>query len=284
MNSDTRNRMYEYEVAAPPAAWDHIAEALEFLQEDKQLAEKIGSIAVQPPAGAWSNIRKSLDDTEKEIPLQRKPHRIILPIRKLAIAAILIGCLVITAVLVNRRNTEDPVAVNTPTPVNSLPQQALTDTTKNTNDNAAIPGQIAKTGPIAGNTAGTVIKNRSQTVTEDNHSEESVVLASNRSSVDAIAHTGENNPATNGKTAALASSNADRYYNLLDENGNIVRVSKKITALDCVIKNGLIVPFDNSSNADPDCIEKVREWHKIMTDAPAITSPLDLLSVISSGT
>lgn len=277
MDSQIRNKMVDFEVPPPAGTWENLSDRLDEWQHDRFMATKMESIAIDPPPPAWDNILARLEEATPDKGLVRT-----MPLRRWLVAASLIGILAVSAYLLltqkNNGGSESSVVqtpVN-PTPENNTVQPALENNsaTMTTLDNQSTSSLLASMSTSL------VRKARRAMMAIESMPEED----SRRSQTSEKAHHQTANNDLGVMAASNAGTNSDRYYNLLDENGNLVRVSKKLSSLECVIKNGMVVPLDDkTATGDEDCTEKVKEWHKIMSSAPAITSPLDLLQVLSSG-
>jgi len=60
MSEELKNKLINYEVAPPPAAWDAIASELKENNELIPLATKMQNVEIEPPAQAWLNISAAL--------------------------------------------------------------------------------------------------------------------------------------------------------------------------------------------------------------------------------
>lgn len=88
-----QNKLLNYEVMPPASAWMNIASQLdeEFVASDAALSDSLSEMSVQPPARVWSAIDQELSAA----PVIEMPLKKLIPLRRLAIAATLIGALVI---------------------------------------------------------------------------------------------------------------------------------------------------------------------------------------------
>lgn len=277
MDSQIRNKMVDFEVPPPAGTWEKLSDRLNEWQHDRVMATKMESIAIEPPPPAWDNILARLNEAAP-----RKGVVRTLPLRKWLVAASLIGVFAVSAYLLltsrNKGGSENSVAQ---TPVNPVPENNAAQPVLENNKAEITTLDNHSSGSLLASMSTSLVRKarRAMMAIEDKPEENST-----RSQTSEKAHHQMASNDLGILSASTAGTNSDRYYNLLDENGNLVRVSKKLSSLDCVIKNGMVVPLDDQTTSeDEDCTEKVKEWHKIMRSAPAITSPLDLLQVLSSG-
>jgi len=286
MSSEIRNKMYNFEIDPPADSWNLIAAALDTIEADKRVSEKMSGLLVPPPAETWENIRQQLESPFIE-PIQKVRY---FTFRRLAAAAIFIGLIVTAVVYLNRDNPSAVAGGYT------YPDQDVASSTVNPPASGNSSGDSQETVPAGNqeiNTAKTanaiMALNRTNSPAQGKKpgisSDAQELTASSRSIPEQKPHNDNLDHSGYGiLNNTIAAGTDDRYYNLLDENGNMIRVSKKLSSLDCIIKNGLVVPLDNASAvSSEECADKVKEWYKIMSSAPAITSPLDLLNVISTG-
>jgi hypothetical protein len=70
MNS--HNKIYDIEVTPPAGAWNNIARELDNLEEQQSLAKRLTAVEVSPPAMAWSAIADQLDIAKQEESLAEK--------------------------------------------------------------------------------------------------------------------------------------------------------------------------------------------------------------------
>lgn len=272
MDSLIRNKMFDHEVPPPAGTWEKLSERLDEWQHDKLIQARMENISIPPPTAAWNNI---LDRLEPQVPAAK-----IIPWRRWMIAASVLAVLAVSAYLLTRpgSQSEEVAAFQGPSDTLSAGNNAELVST----DTTVKEKEVADTrtyATIINSVSSSLLKNAKQVMSGLN-----AVTEESRQATTGQAHHRSSGYDLGVMAASSTADNSDRYYNLLDENGNLVRVSKKLSALDCVIKNGLVVPVDDKlKGADDDCTEKVKEWHKIMSTAPAIISPLDLLQVLANG-
>lgn len=279
MSEEIRNKMYDFSMDPPADTWKNIATMLEVMEEDRRISEKINSLSVIPPAAAWENIQNQLETPVLTIQRGRSSFFI----RRMAVAAALTGLIALSVIFILKNRPSAEIASAGKNNVNSTGistgEKGVDSPGISSTDREQISTEQADGSTITATTAASPVKK----YFPGDRAKTGELPSSNRSDAEeklhqvSLSHTEE--PAL-----YAAADNTDRYYNLMDENGNIVRVSKKLVSLDCVLKNGLLVPIDEKDkNNNSDCQEKVKEWYKIMNQSPAINSPLDLLDIISTG-
>ncbi|MBO9594292.1 MAG: hypothetical protein J7599_15410 [Niabella sp.] len=229
------------ETPPPAAAWDHILNHLEEEQSFSNVAERLRGLEMAPPANLWSKIDEALDTA--------KPVSTLAPVRKgnfnwskYAVAACIVGLLgfgVFHLVEKSNRDSKDLVDIFKKQD-SSIPTLALED-----------PKNKPAVKP---------------------HTETGHGLALNETP----AKTSQiKTPAGNTYKTTLERNKAiqGRYIMLMTEDGNVVRMSKKLGNMaDCVAG-------ENSGEA---CNYQIEQWQKEMAKASVAATPdnfLDLLEL-----
>jgi hypothetical protein len=271
--------------------WAKLEKQLDDEQWDTAIGKKIVNAEVYPPADTWNNIKAELSKDEATPAKQIQFGNW----KKIAVAAALIGVIATGAVV-----------IFTNTPANTNNNTAVVEDKKDNNTIAPLPKEIEapEVKAIDRNTLANVekkiispipAKNNTVTVKKKSYNEapefsNEIVTAAftstelnedNRSKPDdtkSRIHKAIRNVNTDESIAMI---DQKRYYNLLDENGNIVRISRKLNAMECIIKTGLDIPFDKKEE-DKECNDKVKDWHDKMALSTSVLSPLDLPAVLSA--
>jgi hypothetical protein len=112
MPQQLKNKMYEFEVTPPPAAWEAIAARLIDDDQYSLLSSKMNNYEVDPPPDYWNNIVASLNEVKQGsqtpfIKISRKFYRY-------AVAAIITGIVAVAGWLfINKTDVNISVAGNT---------------------------------------------------------------------------------------------------------------------------------------------------------------------------
>lgn len=231
------------ETPPPAAAWDHILNHLEEEHSFGHVAERLRSFEVAPPAAIWSKIDEALDAA--------KPVSTLAPVRKghfnwskYAVAACIVGLLGFGIFhLVERSNKDAESIAATLFPVkqdSSTPGIAMDD-----------PKNKPVVKPHAENGHGLALN-------ETPAKSSQIKTAAGNTYKTTL----ERNKAIQG-----------RYIMLMTEDGNVVRMSKKLGNMaDCVAG-------ENSGEA---CNYQIEQWQKEMAKASVAATPdnfLDLLEL-----
>ncbi|GAB4092407.1 hypothetical protein [Flaviaesturariibacter terrae] len=230
MKESWQERLKRFEATPPPQVWNRVEESLE--QDPASVAERLQAYTAPPPAGLWDRIEQQLDAA---VPAEESAPVVVMPRRRstfytyMAAAAVLIAVLVGTALLLNRKPNEVPVAVRTETPAAPVTEPTpaplhSAEASAPGNDMASVP--VTAPDEAAAARRGQVTATRSANPT--GRSGFAAPVGVNRN-VYASAHPGAGQAA-----AATASLDEDRYLVRSYNNGSTVRFSKKVSAVvDC---------------------------------------------------
>ncbi|MCF3111739.1 hypothetical protein LL912_23325 [Niabella sp. CC-SYL272] len=270
MNS--QHKLYDYQVTPPAEAWKNISEELETLQALKPLGLKLQALETAPPAAAWGNI---LDHLEEEHSFSNMAERLrslemippaaiwdkideeldatrsipkLTPVRKsqfnwskYAVAACIVGLLgfgIFHLVEKSNKDTAGIVERLFPEKDSGTPTMALEDP----KDKPVIKPHTETGNNIALNE--TPVKS-SQIKTASGNTYKTTV---------------ERNKAIQG-----------RYIMLMTEDGNVVRMSKKLGSMaDCVA----------GENNSEDCNYQIEQWQKEMAKAPVAATPDNVFDLL----
>jgi hypothetical protein len=265
-----QKKINSVEETVPATAWEQIEQQLNIEQNDAYIAATLQSTEVAPPATAWSFIEGSLEESEaKVISINRNsPKRFY----RMAAAAAVIGILAWGGYrLLNNNSTTEASSIAAVEPTVKTTEPAVTPQ-PDTN--------TAATEPVTEATSSRVqIKER---------------IKQKLASPDALAyvetpdHSLENNVAYQGihhkqaeATKETSGFSESQYFMVLNDNGELVRVSKKISNLKCAGTT------TNAATAlqSKDCNEQIKVWREKMAMAAAISASagdIDLNALINS--
>jgi hypothetical protein len=111
MNSEMQKRLYEMEVMPPAAVWEKLSVNIDEINEDIDFAKKVLNAELTPPQGVWEKIDSTINPAE-ERQGQRTKRPVIL-LRRLAVAAILIGVIVMGWIVLRNSRQDRGGLVNT---------------------------------------------------------------------------------------------------------------------------------------------------------------------------
>jgi hypothetical protein len=266
----------------PPAGiWNQI---------DSQLTEEIfnqkfsglKNLEVTPPENNWNKILTTLETDTKVVPFRKTSKQFI----RYAAAAVIIGVLAWGSVqlMSGNRTTENNLAkeeLKQP-PVDSAP--AITNDLPSENSKqAAIPetmpeevivsNAIAKTKIRRTGTSNTVSL-ASVTAPQTSHTNSEEIIAD-------INSIQKNKPAETGN--ATTDPAAPRYLVYLNDEGELMKVSKKLADMKCLYnKNGDISQDALASINNKVCNDLVKSWQERLSKAPInfALNPLEMADIL----
>jgi hypothetical protein len=227
-------KIHQAEIPSP-LSWEYL-EAKLLIEQDSHIAEIINRAEVTAPPLIWSDIEQNLPQQAKVISIGKSYKAWI----RIAAAAIIVGVISWGAfqLFTNRSTVNENLATNVPQ--NNIQNKTATDTNEQVQDliNTPSADQIAHVEPIsnAGN-------NESNIRTKTNQ------LASKENSV--------------SKSTSFTETN---YLLVIDENGDLIRVSKKLSTMDCV-KNSEVSVDAITALQLKNCDEKIKKLQQQMATA-----------------
>lgn len=232
-------KLQHLQIAPPPSAWERIAAELNEEASFNIISKKLGDLSVVPPSHVWHKIETSLDKPEtKIVAMQPVKNRLI----KYAAAACVIGLLGFFGYRLFESSSKD---------TDRLIQIAA-------QNNSVQQHTAAKTSPNVINTQGKQ-SNTQKTVSEP------VSAASNTNAGMAVIKT----PLGNAYSTTLE-KNRDikgRYIVLMTDDGNVVRMSKKLGNIaDCIA----------GESPDEACNDQITQWQKEL----AVSNPDNFLNLL----
>lgn len=262
------------EEIVPASAWEQIEQQLNIEQNDAYIAATLQATEVTPPATSWSFIEQSLEESgAKVISINRNsPKRFY----RMAAAAAITGVLAWGAYrLLNNNST----TATTPISIAKNP----------------VEDKPATTTPVTADTNITTAEEPSVVTSSRKQIKERI--KQKLASPDALAyvetpdHSLENNVAYQGihhkqaetkkETSGFSES---QYFMVLNDNGELVRVSKKISNLKCAVGNGATVDAATALQSK-DCNEQIKLWREKMAMAAVLSASagdIDLNAIINS--
>jgi len=270
LSSRFPSALYALEEAPPAQAWQNIAAALDEPTFESAYAAKLSVIEVTPPATTWNKIQRALD-TEHEAAIP--DHRRLSPLLKYAAAAVITGLLAWAGYsLLNNKKEMETVAKKDPP---AVPEK------KNT---IVIPTEeAAMNEPVVAS------DRTNSTSTDDDARNEAALEASKKTYAKLDINTNSKiKEAANfyfgksGTTRDLDFGNensipshkkdTDRYIMLMTPDGNIIRMSKKLSNMICCV---------SGEEQDEECKDQMKKWQEKMANSSAGHSPGNLIDILS---
>ncbi len=241
----------------PFSAWDNITAKLD-KDADERLAKKLIAVTEIPPAALWTTIEQKLNEeqTGKVIPFTKR----LAPVYRIAAAALLTGILAWGAYrLFNSGDPADAaVAVNNPV----LTQE------KKTSPVAEIkPEEPVETSIPVSSTRSTVKKRIKEALTVNN-------TLAYLEPVNHDAGTSTFKDTHHKNTRPVAETNGfseGQYLIVLNEEGNLIRVSKKLSNLQCAIDASGNQVDAAAALQSKNCDEQIKIWQQKIAVSTAIS-------------
>lgn len=268
-----QKKINSVEEIVPSSAWEQIEQQLNIEQNDAYIAATIQSAEVTPPAEAWSFIEESLEESgAKVISINRNSVK---RFYRIAAAAAITGVLAWGAYrLLNNNDTTSTTPISiAANPVEDKPA-TTTPVTADTNITTAEVPAVATSSR----------KQIKERIKQKLASPDDALAY-----VETPDHSLENNVAYQGihhKQAEIKKETSgfseSQYFMVLNDNGELVRVSKKISNLKCA---GTTTVDAATALQSKDCNEQIKLWREKMAMAAAISASagdIDLNAIINS--
>jgi hypothetical protein len=287
-----RSDVLNLEVAPPSFTWNKIAEQLD-TQPQENFSTRLYEYEVTPPANSWGKIVVALDDeqtTAPVIPIRKNYSRLF----RIAAAAAIIGIIAWAgfSLFNNGKSIQDDntlankdVKINVPvTPVIKTKQTPSAEEIKENNPIAEATTETAIATKTAANNVRKwtrpLIKQQQEPVytfaeTESHTNSDDISIADTKS-----LHSNKR------KTIATATTDTNtdtRYLVYLTEQGDIVKLSKKLADLKCIYTKDGTVSQDALAKLDAaECNDQVKFWQEKMANSSLQSSsnPLELIEIL----
>ena len=267
MSKDLQNKIFNYEVIPPAGVWDKIAFALDESELSNEFPARLYGAEVIPPVSVWNKITASLD-AQHEIanPVIRR----IFPIFKYATAAVIIGFLAWGGIqlLNDKSGNKDVVKHDALQPV----KENLTPSIDQTN-NAAEEKIATANNPLIEDEA------RNDAALEASKNTFAKLDVPVRSRIKEIASgfsfassiSAANIPRIIPPDELNPVNSSNRYITLMTPEGNIIRMSKKLSGLVCCVAG---------EDEDKACKDQIKKWREIISCSPACHSAGSFMNML----
>ncbi len=252
-----QQKINSVEETVPATAWEQIEQQLNFEQNDVYIAATLQATEVVPPATAWSFIEESLEESgAKVISINRNSTQ---RFYRIAAAAAVVGILAWGGYrLLNNNSTQQsaPIASaqESATPDVVIPVPAQQDSIEEEVQQDATPTRVQIKERIKQNLK---LNDAVAYIETPDHSLENYVP------YQGIHHQKQLAPQ---ETSSFSES---QYYMLLNDDGELVRVSKKITDLKCVAVSGSTTATTQELK---DCNDQLKRWREKMAMVAAFSA------------
>lgn len=246
------------EVAAPADLWEKISQQLD-READEKIAAKLIAADITAPAIVWDAVQQELQKNEpaKIIPLKSNYKKII----QFAAAAAITGLLAWGAYTLLGNNNQDAVVKDEQKPSENKLPAVVKEPAVTTEQPSASRLTVRKR-----------IKNelkQEQSVAKVDMQEHST---SNTISAQTIHH---------GKPKTGTSENGfaeNQYFVVLNDNGDLVRVTKRINNMKCV--NADDIPVDAAAALNTrDCNNQIKQWQEKMAMSTSLANASGIIDI-----
>jgi hypothetical protein len=272
MKSVLQNKILNYEVTPPSGVWEKIADALDESALGQGFSSKLYEAEIIPPVSAWDKIASSLD-AEKELTVPA--HRRISPLFKYAAAAMLIGFLAWGGIrLLHNGPAKNEIVkseISQPEKNIAIPQ---TVPLIETSPQSLVSADNNNSSDEARNDAALEASKKTFAKLDMPVSSRIKKIASGFSFASSLVD--ENNPGMMSNDEIINCELSSRYITLMTPEGNIVRMSKKLTDMACCV---------SGEDENKDCKDQMKKWREKIVCSPTCHSAgsfMDILGIVDA--
>ena len=283
MNSELQKRLYEMEVKPPATVWEKLSVNIDEINADNIIGKKVLDAELTPPATAWQNIIIAINTEEKKEPVKRG---IVINFKRLAAAAIIIGIVITSWLVVRNNNGNDTLAGIK----NGTETKTSTDTNSNTEkkiENIQQP-DISPATTIAAINPETISKGKQDKFAGTRNNR--MYAASQTSNVQ-YASLNSETPGGNSFGQSiddLSLVTADQnYLTMVNANGRLVKIPAQFANLAPHLQNKPVSEdyYEVMFGEGAYWKETLNEWRKKVASVPissgdAFTSLIELLKTV----
>ena len=265
------------EEMAPSLVWDAIEAELAADAFDTKVAGILQQTEIAPPPSNWNAIEQQMQETEpaKIISINKNNSRVI----RLAIAAAVTGVLAWGGYrLLNNDNSKTESASLAAVTTTPAEQSSATAPVKN-DSNIIAADETADTEVVRRAAIKERIKQKSSL-----NDAVAYIETPDHNLQNTVTYQGIHHTAADVKTNTTGFAE-NQYYMLLNENGELVRVSKKINNLKCAVSNGSTQVDAATALQSKECYEQIKKWREKMAFAAAVSASagdIDLNELVNS--
>ncbi|HSU27071.1 MAG TPA: hypothetical protein VLJ68_01740 [Chitinophagaceae bacterium] len=272
MSKELQNKLYHYEVQPPAKAWEAIAAALDESLLNNEFPSTLYNLETAPPGSTWEKISSALDGEMAEQPVEKRQRKII-PFIRYAAAAAVVGILLFAGIKISRNTGSKDQTGTTP----------LTKTEAPVKENNGNPDKITTAPPVSITTPVMKIRDNTNAVAANNknrNKNKDLFIGASNPVKELEPRTTKRERHETGITAAVAlhetsASQMGRYITLMTSDGNIIRMSNKLSDMVCCV---------SGEDQDNDCKFQLKKWRAKIASSTAIASPgnfMDILNMVN---
>ena len=280
MSSELQHKLINYEVTPPAGAWEKIAAALDEPERGYQFPAKLYGLEIDPPFTAWENIKAYLPAAQPAIP----GRKTLAPVFRYAAAAVFIGLIAWGGFkLFSKKSGNDKIVQQELV----QPEQVSGDTLLKQDKTVPGDNQLADLDEARNDSAleaskktyaklDIAARNKIKKVTDDYFTIVEPVSEMEPETYNELHYAGAIGSALSHHYGLNANSITDRYITLMTPDGNIIRMSKKLSDLVCCV---------SGEEQDEDCKDQLKTWRKKIACSSITSSSdnfIDILTLASS--
>lgn len=301
MSTRSPHKMYDYEVVPPQGTWDKIAAELDESALTQKFPSTLFHSAVVPPAHAWQNIANALDEPALIVDYSHKlgslefapppsawnkiksaldpesGHARVIPFIRYAAAAVIIGLLAWGGVTLFSGGKETRLAGTDKSTSAELNKAPVNEQVPVADSDIAIADMNAALEEARNDEALEESKKTFAKLDTRTTQKKAKIAANYFFIADDFDYT------TTGTSRGIPEYSepeefivpradlADRYIVLMTPDGNIIRMSKKLSNLVCCV---------SGEEADKDCMDQLKKWREKMASPSSVNSSSDFLGFL----
>lgn len=267
MSSLMQKRMYDMEIVPPNQVWDQVSAALNEINADNRLAEKLSQSAVDPAPGTWEKISYALNPAADQYP---KGSVKMFPWKQLAAAAVVIG-IILSVYFFSGSSSETTLPtvssgmeqpdIKTGLPVTEQPPAEVPADQKNISN---------ETSPVKPVFASRNLKSAEEKRKENEVVRKVPVSATFVASTESINKKSFNKPIDD---LSLITANDD-YYTMVNANGRMTKIPARLVELAPYLQDKPIVHdyYEQMIGEGAYWKEKLKDWQKKISENPKVSS------------
>jgi hypothetical protein len=258
-DAEMGREILQMEKEVPPFVWENIQKELTEGEFDSKVASALLSVEESAPGEVWNKVEKEIQEQPGRI-IQFKPN--LSKVFRIA-AVLMFGLATWSLVQLFKKSTklDNPIAIVQPTT-----EPSKTETNKEEKTQVPIVEHQKETEEVTTNS--TIKKRVKQALKESNSVAMNSVINHNEEILPSAPKLHYKTKNINADQIAFAEN---QYLMVLNESGDLIRVSKKISTLKCA-KQEAEMPVDAVAVLqNRNCDEQIKRWQEKMAYSTSIS-------------
>ena len=280
-----QRRLYEMEVTPPVSVWEKLSVTIDEINDDDRIARKILDAESAPPLSVWEKINSTINAGEEKQAEKRRP---VINLRRMALAAILIGVMA-TGWIVFQNINRKPGSVVKVSPESSEKTPVREPDSKGSKGNESIESPIDLSTSPKESIASVGIKNNIPVNSKNNSQYKNRNARRVQSSP--VQYASLNTPLAKSfdrKIDDLSLVTSDQHYlTMVNSNGRLVKIPAQLVSLAPHLQDKPISEdiYEVMFGEGTYWKETLTEWRKKVASVPvasgdAFTSFIELLKSV----